>query len=100
MSSRHSAHPIRRRRTCRRGGGQGRREKSRDSATRPRTGRIADGAVSARMCGVVAAVDGWTKGGAVPRRTPRSAIVVGAGPNGLVAANLLLDHGWDVLVLE
>jgi len=28
------------------------------------------------------------------------AIVVGAGPNGLVAANLLADHGWDVLVLE
>jgi phytoene dehydrogenase-like protein len=28
------------------------------------------------------------------------AIVVGAGPNGLVAANLLADAGWDVLVLE
>ena len=28
------------------------------------------------------------------------AVVVGAGPNGLVAANLLLDHGWSVLVLE
>ena len=28
------------------------------------------------------------------------AIVVGAGPNGLVAANLLLDAGWSVLVLE
>ncbi len=28
------------------------------------------------------------------------AIVVGAGPNGLVAANVLADHGWDVLVLE
>ncbi|MEV0676491.1 NAD(P)/FAD-dependent oxidoreductase [Actinosynnema sp. NPDC050436] len=28
------------------------------------------------------------------------AIVVGAGPNGLVAANLLADEGWDVLVLE
>ena len=28
------------------------------------------------------------------------AIVVGAGPNGLVAANLLADHGWSVLVLE
>jgi phytoene dehydrogenase-like protein len=28
------------------------------------------------------------------------AIVVGAGPNGLVAANMLADRGWDVLVLE
>src|SRR5215210_1165787 len=28
------------------------------------------------------------------------AIVIGAGPNGLVAANLLADRGWEVLVLE
>jgi phytoene dehydrogenase-like protein len=28
------------------------------------------------------------------------AVVVGAGPNGLVAANLLLDAGWEVTVLE
>ncbi|MCD4534548.1 NAD(P)/FAD-dependent oxidoreductase [Nocardioides sp. cx-169] len=28
------------------------------------------------------------------------AIVVGAGPNGLVAANRLIDAGWSVLVLE
>ena len=32
--------------------------------------------------------------------TPREAIVIGAGHNGLVAANLLADAGWDVLVLE
>ena len=28
------------------------------------------------------------------------AVVVGAGPNGLVAANLLADAGWEVLLLE
>ena len=28
------------------------------------------------------------------------AVVVGAGPNGLVAANCLADAGWSVLVLE
>jgi phytoene dehydrogenase-like protein len=28
------------------------------------------------------------------------AVVIGAGPNGLVAANLLCDAGWDVVVLE
>src|SRR5581483_11979669 len=28
------------------------------------------------------------------------AIVVGTGPNGLVAANHLADAGWDVLLLE
>jgi phytoene dehydrogenase-like protein len=33
-------------------------------------------------------------------RKDRVALVIGAGPNGLVAANLLADDGWDVLVLE
>ena len=28
------------------------------------------------------------------------AVVVGAGHNGLVAANVLADHGWSVTVLE
>jgi phytoene dehydrogenase-like protein len=28
------------------------------------------------------------------------AVVVGAGPNGLVAANVLADHGWSVTVVE
>ena len=28
------------------------------------------------------------------------AVVIGAGHNGLVAANMLADAGWDVVVLE
>lgn len=28
------------------------------------------------------------------------AVIIGAGPNGLVAANLLADEGWEVIVLE
>jgi len=28
------------------------------------------------------------------------AVVVGAGPNGLVAANALVDAGWDVVLVE
>lgn len=32
--------------------------------------------------------------------TSTDAVVIGAGPNGLVAANVLVDAGWDVVVLE
>ncbi len=35
-----------------------------------------------------------------PRRDHYDAVVVGAGPNGLVAANVLADAGWGVLVVE
>jgi phytoene dehydrogenase-like protein len=33
-------------------------------------------------------------------RAVADAVVIGAGPNGLVAANVLADAGWDVVVLE
>lgn len=36
-----------------------------------------------------------------PRQSASAdAVVIGAGPNGLVAANVLADRGWDVVVLE
>ena len=35
-----------------------------------------------------------------PGAESADAVVIGAGHNGLVAANLLADAGWDVLVLE
>src|SRR3954454_4299003 len=36
----------------------------------------------------------------MPHADTYDAIVVGAGPNGLVAANRLIDAGWSVLLVE
>ncbi|MBC3989468.1 NAD(P)/FAD-dependent oxidoreductase [Streptomyces sp. AC563] len=43
------------------------------------------------------ATEGTTR---VTPGTTTDAVVIGAGPNGLVAANLLADAGWNVQVLE
>ncbi|HEX2177136.1 MAG TPA: NAD(P)/FAD-dependent oxidoreductase [Nocardioidaceae bacterium] len=38
--------------------------------------------------------------GAVASADAVDAVVIGAGPNGLVAANMLVDAGWQVVLLE
>lgn len=35
-----------------------------------------------------------------PSRLVADAVVIGSGPNGLVAANALVDAGWDVVIVE
>ncbi len=41
-----------------------------------------------------------TSTGGRVRTRAKDAVVIGAGPNGRVAANLLVDAGWDVVVCE
>ena len=47
-----------------------------------------------------AGVRASTVSGMLAARDPNDAVVIGAGPNGLVAANLLADAGWEVVVVE
>src|SRR5690606_18427219 len=48
----------------------------------------------------------WSRAGRRPPATTSDvgdtwdAVVIGAGPNGLTAANVLADAGWSVLVLD
>ena len=51
-------------------------------------------------CGPVAPVGLADATRRVSAASMADAVVIGAGPNGLVAANVLADAGWEVLVLE
>ncbi len=75
-----------------RGGGRGtgaRTAPGTGARTAPRTG----GQARSRR-------PGPRRTGARGERAVPDAVVIGAGPNGLVAANLLADAGWSVAVLE
>lgn len=68
--------------------------------SRPRTGKGVCGPPGPGSVGFRLSVVGGSRWGWVAAMDTADAIVVGAGHNGLVAANMLADAGWSVLVLE
>ena len=93
---RHRRPPGGRRRARQRAGVGARGEQA---ARRPGQSRSVDRSRAAGPAGPPPAAASMRRT-AVARSATRDAVVIGAGPNGLVAANLLVDAGWDVLLLE
>ncbi len=58
------------------------------------------GAWGTHLRGTVKSMQPTSRPAAIRADDAPDAVVIGAGHNGLVAANLLADHGWDVVVCE
>src|SRR5690349_17783022 len=69
------------------------------TAPRPRAGAARRSPARRARCASARRLPAGRTPGGRAKAMP-DAVVVGAGPNGLVAANILADAGWSVEVLE